>query len=297
MNTVKTHGDTLKVLEKHSNKSIYTFIQGQHHGVDIQDFVPLPFEGQYSEDEMYPADYGDVFLSLKHSGKLDVLLSQGKEYMLVLNPDNISDAVDPKILNHLIQSNIEYCMEVIPTSLSNPEESDLQSGKENFQSKGNLKLTDKMWMSMKSIEQLLERIALKKEKYPMSKFFDRAIGISVPHSRYLPVKATSDLLLLQSDLFTLSEGTLSRNSARANPINPSIVLGPEFEKVSDFHSRFKSIPSIIELDSLKVAGDVWFGTGITLKGKVSIVARPGMKIVVPDGVVLQNKLINGPGDI
>ncbi|KAF9590473.1 hypothetical protein IFM89_035350 [Coptis chinensis] len=32
-------------------------------------------------------------------------------------------------------------------------------------------------------------------------------------------------------------------------------------------SRFKSIPSIIELDSLKVTGDVWFGSGITLKEK------------------------------
>lgn len=36
-------------------------------------------------------------------------------------------------------------------------------------------------------------------------------------------------------------------------------------QLSDFQSRFKSIPSIIELDSLKVMGDVWFGTGITLK--------------------------------
>jgi len=29
--------------------------------------------------------------------------------------------------------------------------------------------------------------------------------------------------------------------------------------------RFKSIPSIVELDSLKVAGDVWFGAGVVLK--------------------------------
>jgi UDP-N-acetylglucosamine pyrophosphorylase len=36
-------------------------------------------------------------------------------------------------------------------------------------------------------------------------------------------------------------------------------------QVANFLSRFKSIPSIIELDSLKVAGDVWFGAGITLK--------------------------------
>jgi len=36
-------------------------------------------------------------------------------------------------------------------------------------------------------------------------------------------------------------------------------------QVANFLSRFKSIPSIIELDSLKVAGDVWFGANITLK--------------------------------
>lgn len=38
-----------------------------------------------------------------------------------------------------------------------------------------------------------------------------------------------------------------------------------FFQVADFLKRFKSIPSIVELDSLKVSGDVWFGTGVTLK--------------------------------
>ena len=37
------------------------------------------------------------------------------------------------------------------------------------------------------------------------------------------------------------------------------------EQVKDFLSRFKSIPSIIALDSLKVTGDVWFGANVTLK--------------------------------
>lgn len=31
----------------------------------------------------------------------------------------------------------------------------------------------------------------------MWQFFDRAIGVNVPRSRFLPVKATSDLLLVQ----------------------------------------------------------------------------------------------------
>lgn len=38
-----------------------------------------------------------------------------------------------------------------------------------------------------------------------------------------------------------------------------------FTQVADFLNRFKSIPSIVELDSLKVSGDVWFGSGVTLK--------------------------------
>jgi UTP--glucose-1-phosphate uridylyltransferase len=38
-------------------------------------------------------------------------------------------------------------------------------------------------------------------------------------------------LLLQSDLYTLEDGSVIRNTARTNPENPSIELGPEFKKV------------------------------------------------------------------
>ncbi|RWW22884.1 hypothetical protein BHE74_00011679 [Ensete ventricosum] len=69
-------------------------------------------------------------------------------------------------------------------------------------------------------------------KFCLKQFFGHAIGINVPRSRFLPVKATSDLLLVQ---------------------------------VASFLGHFKSIPSIVELDSLKVSGDVWFGAGIVLK--------------------------------
>jgi hypothetical protein len=38
-------------------------------------------------------------------------------------------------------------------------------------------------------------------------------------------------LFPQSDLYTLVDGFVTRNPARANPANPSIELGPEFKKV------------------------------------------------------------------
>ncbi|KAE9594433.1 UTP--glucose-1-phosphate uridylyltransferase [Lupinus albus] len=176
--------------------------------------------------------------------------------------------------------------------------------------------TNNLWVNLNAVKRLVEADALKMEIIPNPKevdgvkvlqletaagaairFFDKAIGINVPRSRFLPVKATSDLLLVQSDLYTLQDGFVARNSARANPENPSIELGPEFKKVSNFLSRFKSIPSIIGLDSLKVAGDAWFGASITLKGKVSIVAKPGAKLEIPDGAVIADKEINEPGDL
>ncbi|KAJ6926268.1 hypothetical protein NC651_010637 [Populus alba x Populus x berolinensis] len=61
---------------------------------------------------------------------------------------------------------------------------------------------------------------------------------------------------IRSDLFTIVYGFVIRNPARTNPANASIELGPEFKK---------PIHSIIELDSLEVAGDAWFGADITLK--------------------------------
>lgn len=269
-----------------------------------------------------------MFLSLVKSGTLDVLLSQGKEYILLVNSDNVAATIDPKILNHLIENKIEYCMEVTPTSYdsdfsnigSRLQKFELAEIAQNFvkHSMDKFKLLDtgSLWVNLKAVKRLLDTDAIKIEDISVSKgtesdqvplqetaagsairFFDRAIGVNVPHSRSLSINKTSDLLLLKSDIFICDGGVLVRNIARTNPEDPVIELGPEFEKVSDLLSRFKSIPDIMDLDRLKVTGDVWFGAGITLKGKVTIVAKPGMKLEIPDGVVIENKDINDPSDI
>lgn len=336
MNSFNTHDDTQKIVEKYSNSNIqiHTFNQSQYPRIVVEDFSPLPCKGQAGKDGWYPPGHGDVFPSLMNSGKLDALLSQGKEYVFVANSDNLGAVVDLKILNHLIQNKNEYCMEVTPKTLADVKGGTLISyeGKvqlleiaqvpdehvNEFKSIEKFKIfnTNNLWVNLNAIKRLVEADALKMEIIPNPKevdgvkvlqletaagaairFFDHAIGINVPRSRFLPVKATSDLLLVQSDLYTLSDGFVIRNPVRTNPENPTIELGPEFKKVGNFLGRFKSIPSIIELDSLKVSGDVWFGAGITLKGKVSIVAKPGVKLEIPDGVVLENKDINGPEDL
>ncbi|CAL5380753.1 unnamed protein product [Camellia sinensis] len=325
MNTIRTHDSTLKAVEKYSKKTvdILTLCQNQSYPVNKR---------QDSEDEMYHFDQQRLFLSLKNTGTLDALLLQGKEYSLVVKSDNLGTVVDSnvsEILNHLVQNRIQYCMEVTPNISPDFKGGILSSYEGKFQLSEIAQIPDKrsaekfrlcdtsnLWVNLKAIKGLVETDALNMENYPVSKkvnndeirlqetearsairFFDRAIGVTVPQSRFQPMTRTSDLLVVQSDLYTYTEGVLTRNSARTNLADPSIELGPEFEKLSDFQSRFKSIPSIIELDSLKVMGDVWFGTGIILKGKVTIVAKPGTKLEIPDGAVIENKEISDPRDI
>lgn len=317
VNSSRTHDATLEVWGRYSPSNI------DFHAFELNQNSQLKSSGeQSSNNELAYANQGAAFVSLMRSGTLDVLLSQGKEYILVVDSDNAGVIIDPKILHHLIQNKVECCMEVMPTAsidvngnFVNFEERKFQlreiaqKPSERLSEKFKLLDTKNMWINLNAIKRLVDTDALKWEVDAGSslmqetatssiiRFFEHAIGISIPSSHYFPLNATSDLLLLQSDLYAASNGVLIRNAARTNSKDPSIELGPEFDKLGSFASRFESIPSVVELDSLKVTGDVWFGSGIKLKGNVSIVARPGTRIEIPDGVVLDNKLINGPEDI
>jgi UTP--glucose-1-phosphate uridylyltransferase len=145
------------------------------------------------------------------------------------------------------------------------------------------------------------------------KHFKGAHGVNVPRSRFLPVKSCSDLLLIKSDIYSLEHGQLVINPSRMFENTPVIKLGDHFKKVSlsclaprqfltfffisaqiqQFQKRFKKIPKILELDHLTVTGDVNFGRNVTLRGTVIIVANEGQRIDIPDGCVLENRLLSG----
>lgn len=124
------------------------------------------------------------------------------------------------------------------------------------------------------------------------KCFDNALGINVPRSRFLPVKTTSDLLLVMSNLYSLEAGSLTMSPKREFPTTPHVKLGSSFtkvqkksvffyffilfleknietrahdEQVQEYLMRFESIPDMLELDHLTVSGDVTFGKNVSLK--------------------------------
>lgn len=65
------------------------------------------------------------------------------------------------------------------------------------------------------------------------KHFRTARGINVPRTRFIPIKQTSDLMLLRSNIYRLEEGRpvlAPERKSRAVPI-PTIKLGDRFKKV------------------------------------------------------------------
>ncbi|KAI6691413.1 hypothetical protein NL676_028241 [Syzygium grande] len=103
--------------------------------------------------------------------------------------------------------------------------------------------TNNLWVNLKAIQRLLEAEDLKMDIIPIQKeadgmkvlqletaagatikLFDNAIAINVPRLRFIPVKTTSDLLEVQSDLYSVEGGLVARR-------NSSIESGPEREKV------------------------------------------------------------------
>ena len=63
------------------------------------------------------------------------------------------------------------------------------------------------------------------------KCFDNALGVNVPRSRFLPVKTSSDLLLVMSNLYSLEAGSLTMSKRREFPSTPHVKLGSSFTKV------------------------------------------------------------------
>ncbi|MFP4521648.1 MAG: UTP--glucose-1-phosphate uridylyltransferase, partial [Fibrobacterota bacterium] len=120
-------------------------------------------------------------------------------------------------------------------------------------------------------------------------FFNGASAIEVPRSRFLPVKSTSDLLLVCSDLYDYNEktGMLSaREEASAG--RAYIELDKKFfGRMKDFSERFPSgFPSLKKCRSFKVSGPFVFGRGTIVEGEVSLVNNSNKNIHIPEGTRL-----------
>ncbi|XP_059095630.1 UTP--glucose-1-phosphate uridylyltransferase-like isoform X5 [Tigriopus californicus] len=313
---------------------IMTFNQSRYPRINKESLMPVARDIRTENDieAWYPPGHGDFYQSFYNSHLLTELVSQGREFAFMSNIDNMGATVDLSILNLCLKENHEFIMEVTDKTRADVKGGTLiqYEGKlrllevaqvakdhlEDFKSvkKFNVFNTNNLWMSLPAITRVIEEKMLDMEVIvnpkvleggvnvlqletavgAAMKCFDNGMGINVPRSRFLPVKKSSDLLLIMSNLYSLRNGSLVMSPERMFQTTPLIKLGDaHFKKVGDFLNRFASCPDIIELDHLTVSGNVNFGKNVALRGTVIIIANHGDQIDIPSGSILENKIVSG----
>jgi UTP--glucose-1-phosphate uridylyltransferase len=117
--------------------------------------------------------------------------------------------------------------------------------------------------------------------------FKGAQLLCVPRTRFAPVKTTDDLLVLRSDVYTLSEEMVVAPLPERAGNLPYVELDPRFYKLlDDFEQRFPAgPPSLREAERLVVRGDATFGKDVRVRGAVELEAPEPMRI--DDGATLE----------
>ncbi|CEG38253.1 utp-glucose-1-phosphate uridylyltransferase [Plasmopara halstedii] len=315
------------------NLSIHTFNQSCYPFIIKETMLPLPNTkyDRLTRDKWFPPGHGDVYNALFESGLLESLINQGKEYIFISNVDNLGATVNLDVLYHMINEDSEFVMEVTEKTRADVQGGTLVSYKDkphlleasqvppghldDFRAINKFETfnTNNLWVNLRAIQRLVAQdlidieplvtcrtvknhkvVQLETAAGEAIHLFKNFIGLKVPRSRFLPVKSSSDLFLVQSNLYQIKHGSLIMNPARTTLTIPIVKLGLEFQSVKEYLMRFEhGIPNITELDHLTVAGDVKFGSNITLKGTVILVANEGAHIDLPDGTVLENKVVTG----
>jgi UTP--glucose-1-phosphate uridylyltransferase len=108
--------------------------------------------------------------------------------------------------------------------------------------------------------------------------FEGATAIGVGRDRFLPVKTTSDLLVLRSDAYDLEDD--GRLTKVADP-TPVVDLDERYYKIiTDFDQRFPAgAPSFEEARYLGVKGDWTFEAGVRVVGEVALEDRGAAQII------------------
>ena len=121
--------------------------------------------------------------------------------------------------------------------------------------------------------------------------FEGATAIGVGRDRFLPVKTTSDLLVLRSDAYDLQPDGRLITAADHTPV---VDLDNNYYKIiGDFDQRFPAgVPSLKDARYLGIKGDWTFEAGIRVIGDVTLEDR-GAPQIIAAGATLSDVLPSG----
>ena len=289
-----------------SDLSITTFEQNMFPRLDPETFLPLSPD-DWGDQTWYPPGHGDFYNCIEQQGILKSLIDDGKDILFMSNADNLGAVADSKILNHMIEKKIPFLMEVTPKTSADVKGGTLyeQNGKlklleiaqvpkeyiDDFcsQDKFSVFNTNNIWINLIALEQRLREGPLNlnvivNQKSILGKpivqletaigsainCFEDAVGLCVSRDRFMPVKKTEDLFLVQSNIFNLDCGRLVRNEERKIDYLPEVKFGSPLNQLEAFQKCFPVIPDLLELELLDIAGRVFFEGSASLKGRVRL---------------------------
>ncbi|NJN84140.1 MAG: UTP--glucose-1-phosphate uridylyltransferase [Caldilineaceae bacterium] len=122
--------------------------------------------------------------------------------------------------------------------------------------------------------------------------FEGAQALRVPRSRFIPIKRNNDLLSLWSDVYLLTADNrlvLSPDRQTRPARRPPLVELDDryYQLIDDLRLRFPfGAPSLLRCTELRIEGDVRFGKGVVMIGKVHLINRDEQPICIADGTVL-----------
>ncbi|KAJ2903829.1 putative UTP-glucose-1-phosphate uridylyltransferase [Zalerion maritima] len=225
MNSFNTDDDTQNIIKKYEghNVDIITFNQSQYPRIFKDSLLPVPKNKDDSSiSDWYPPGHGDVFESLYNSGTLQQLLDRGIEILFLSNVDNLGAVVDLRILQHMVETEAEYIME-----LTNKTKADVKGGtiidyegsvrlleiaqvpKEHVNEFKSIKKfryfnTNNLWMNLKAIKRVVENHELEMEIIPNGK--------TIPGDK----KGESDISIIQLET---AVGAAIRHFKNAHGVN------------------------------------------------------------------------------
>ncbi|KAI4232589.1 MAG: hypothetical protein LQ352_008322 [Teloschistes flavicans] len=224
MNSFNTDEDTGNIIKKYEGHKIdiMTFNQSRYPRVLKDSLLPAPKSAKSQLSDWYPPGHGDVFESLYNSGILDKLIERGVEVLFLSNADNLGAVVDLGILQHMVQTDAEYIME-----LTDKTKADVKGGtiinydgsvrlleiaqvpKEHtneFKSIKKFKYfnTNNIWLNLQAIKRVVENNELEMEIIPNSK--------SIPADK----KGESDVSIIQLET---AVGAAIRHFKNAHGVN------------------------------------------------------------------------------
>ena len=326
MNSFHTHQETLELLENHPPQvAVECFQQNRFPRLD-KDTDQLLDPEFIGEDAWYPPGHGDIFSCLNDQGWIDRLLGEGREILFASNADNLGAVADPKIAHALLANDIPFVMEMTPKTPADIKGGTLyqdaggklhllelaqvpKEHEDEFCGSDKFKVfnTNNIWIHLRHLKERMAQGPLDLNLIVNEKLvagrpviqletamgaglenFEGGQGLVVGRDRFLPVKNTSDLMLIQSDLFIFENGRMVRNPTHARNSLPSIRWKEPFTDLEEFQNRIPVIPDMQELESLEIEGDVRFEGEASLKGRVTLVAHH-QPIRIPAGTCLENR--------